>query len=127
MEPGRFCWLDLAATDEARATAFYTALAGWSAYGERLHGGVFTRLFHGAGAIGSVYQLSAAARAAGAPSHWTPYIEVASLEAALARTETLGGSVIVDEMLVPGVARLALIRDPVDALTGLWEPLTAAR
>ena len=29
--PGRFCWVDLAATDAARAKDFYGRLFGWAA------------------------------------------------------------------------------------------------
>ena len=37
--PGRFCWLDLAATDAARALAFYRDAFGWTGHEERANGG----------------------------------------------------------------------------------------
>ena len=41
---GRFCWLDLAAADAARAAEFYTELFGWSARSQAANGGTFVRL-----------------------------------------------------------------------------------
>ena len=43
---GEFCWVDLAATDAARATDFYGNLFGWGASPQRANGGTFVRLTH---------------------------------------------------------------------------------
>jgi uncharacterized protein len=118
---GRFCWLDLAATDAAQAKAFYAGAFGWTAHEQAANGGVFTRLRCGALDAGTLYELGAAQRERGVPSHWTPYISVADLEATLERVASHGGRVVVPPVAIDGMARIALIEDAVGALVGLWQ------
>lgn len=121
-----FCWVDLAATDAAAARRFYAEVFGWSAQDQAANGGIFTRLRAGGADVGSLYQLDAAQRAAGAPSHWTPYVAVDAIDAAARRVEAAGGRVVVAPFEVDGVARIALVQDAVGALLGLWQALGAA-
>lgn len=121
MLPGRFCWLDLAATDAPRAKAFYAEVFGWSALDQAANGGHFTRLRYRGRDTGTLYQLGSAQRDAGVPSHWTPYIAVTDIEATLRHTERAGGRVVVTPTTIEGVARIAMIEDAVGALVGLWQ------
>ena len=41
---GRFCWLDLAATNVEKAKSFYGNLFGWTSFEQPANGGSFTRL-----------------------------------------------------------------------------------
>lgn len=118
---GRFCWVDLAAADAARAAGFYAELFGWNARPQAANGGEFVRLAHAGRDIGSLYQMRPAERAAGIASHWTPYVAVDDVAAAIRRAVLLGASVAVEPFCVEGVARIALIVDPVGAELGLWE------
>jgi hypothetical protein len=123
IESGRFCWLDLAATDASAAISFYAQLFGWAAHEQKANGGSFTRLQLGGSDVGSLYQLGKAAIRAGMPSHWTPYIRVDSVDDVVARATSIGGEEIISPVTVSGVARIALIRDPTGAHVGLWGPL----
>lgn len=123
---GHFCWIDLAATDAARAKAFYGALLGWTAQEQQLLGGSITQLRSSAGDVGSLYQLSRSLCEQGVPSHWTPYIQVANLDDALRHARALGGKALVAPLVMPRIARIALILDAVGAQVGLWEPIEAA-
>jgi len=118
---GRFRWADLAATDAARATEFYAEMFGWSACPQAANGGTFVRLEHEGQAFASLYQLRRSERDAGVASHWTPYVQVDDVEAACARVIALGGIVAVEPFAVDGVARIALVVDPVGASFGLWQ------
>lgn len=120
---GQFCWADLAAHDAERAKAFYAQLFGWRSSVHAANGGSFTQLRHAGRDIGSVYQLRRAQLEQGVPSHWTPYVRVADLEATAARADALGGAVVVRPFAISGVARIALIADAVGAPIGLWESL----
>jgi len=105
---GRFCWLDLAATDADRAKRFYADLFGWRAHEQPANGGAFTRL--------SLADCDV-------PSHWTPYVCVDDIEATAGRAVALGGQLLVQPFEVSGVARIALVADAVRARVGLWEPV----
>ena len=122
-DAGRFCWLDLAATDASSAKTFYRNLFGWTSHEQLANGGSFTRLRLSDHDIGSVYQLKEALLDNGMTSHWTPYVRVHDIEQAAGRATQFGGTVIVDPFLVSGIARIALILDSVGAVVGLWEPI----
>jgi predicted enzyme related to lactoylglutathione lyase len=122
---GRFCWVDLAASDAATAKCFYSQLLGWTSHDCDALGGVFTCLRNGGADIGSLYQLKQSHLVRGVPSHWTPYVRIADMDATIARAEALVGEVIVPPFTVPGMARVALILDAVGALVGLWQPVEA--
>jgi uncharacterized protein len=120
---GRFCWVDLAATDAGQAQTFYGELFGWLPCQDEANGGAFTRLRLGDREIGSIYQLQPAHLDRGVPSHWTPYVHVTNVDAAVRRTETLGGQVLIRPLAIAGLARIAIVVDPVGAHLGLWQPL----
>jgi predicted enzyme related to lactoylglutathione lyase len=119
--PGRFCWLDLAATDAGAAAAFYAEAFDWTVREMRAAGGTILRFRHGGHDVGSAYQLRPRHLAAGVPSHWTPYLRVLALEGAAARVAACGGRVIVPPFAVSDRVRIALVQDVVGALLGLWQ------
>ena len=122
---GRFCWLDLAATDVDSAKSFYGGLFGWEPCEQRANNGSFIRMQLSDQDVGSIYQLRDAQIDHGMPSHWTPYIRVDDLDSAAQRVTLFGGRVIVRPFTVNGIARIALIMDSVGACVGLWEPIRA--
>jgi len=122
-DTGRFCWLDLAATNADNAKTFYRNLFGWTSHEQLANGGSFTRLRLSDHDIGSVYQLKEALLDNGMTSHWTPYVRVNNIEKAAGRATQFGGTVVVDPFPVSGIARIALILDSVGAVVGLWEPI----
>lgn len=124
--PGRFCWLDLAATDAVSAAQFYQQLFGWTSRMQRANGGHFTRLQASGRDVGSLYQLRRDLLDRGTPSHWTPYVRVLDVGDTARRAREIGGTVIVHPFEVSGVARIALIVDAVGAQIGLWESVGQA-
>ncbi|HVK32554.1 MAG TPA: VOC family protein [Burkholderiaceae bacterium] len=122
--PGAFCWLDLAASDDDAAMAFYSQAFGWRFATQRANGGRFTRCRVGGRDVASLYRLRHAQREQGVPSHWTPYLRVDNLDALVPRIAPLGGRVLVAPFDVERSARIALIEDAVGAVVGLWQPLS---
>jgi uncharacterized protein len=121
---GRFCWLDLAASDAAEAKAFYRRLFGWIAVEQHANGGIFTRLCSFDRDVGSLYQMEAKL-ARKVPSHWTPYVRVEDVERTAQQASELGGHILIHPFLVSGVARIAVIMDSVGAQVGLWQPIAS--
>src|SRR5262249_42728005 len=117
-EAGRFCWVDLAATDAEKAKAFYKEVFGWTSHEQFANGGSFTRLCLSEDDVGSIYQLSRSHLDQGVPSHWTPYIRVDDIEDAVERVVSCGGEVIISPFAVSDIARIALILDSVGAHLG---------
>lgn len=125
-EAGRFCWVDLAASDALRATAFYGRLFGWTSHDQSANGGIVTRLRLAGEDVGSLYQMNQGLLDQGARSHWTPYVRVDDADDTARRVALLGGRVLVRPFVVSGIARIALIQDPAGANIGLWEPIDMA-
>ena len=121
--PGHFVWADLAATNAASAISFYSRMFGWTPIQYNVGGGAITRLCLDNLTFASIYQLRSRHDAAGVPSHWTPYIAVQDADAATAQVADLGGRPIVRPFDVDGIARVALVQDPVGALVGIWQQL----
>ena len=119
--PGRFCWFDLAATDAVAAAGFYAEAFDWRAHEVSAAGGAILRFRRGGRDVASAYQLRPRHIAAGVPSHWTPYLRVVSIEAAIRRVCACGGRVIVPPFAVSARVRIALVQDVVGALLGLWQ------
>ena len=120
-KPAGFRWLDLAAADTGKAAEFYARLFGWKACRQKANGGEYFHFSAGGEAFASLYQLNSRQLAAGVPSHWTPYVGVADVDAAGAKAAALGGEVLVRPFSVDGVARICLVTDSAGALLGLWE------
>jgi predicted enzyme related to lactoylglutathione lyase len=88
--PGTFCWTDLATTDVAGATAFYTELFGWrTAALPGQAAGDYTLLLVGDALVAALYP-------AGESMHpaWLSYVSVVDADATAARALDLGGTVL---------------------------------
>jgi predicted enzyme related to lactoylglutathione lyase len=112
--PGSFCTAVLRTRDLERAATFYGALVGWTAHelpatsGHRL-------LKFGGKTVASLQEIPEGS------DLWVPHVSVESVERTTADALTLGAT-LVDMTNVPGLARLATVRDPEGALFGLWQP-----
>lgn len=119
-QPGQFHWFELMTSDAEAAVPFYEAVFGYQTDSMDMPTGryhVFSRDGqHRAGAM------SLPEEAKGAPPAWLPYVNVADVDAALARAQKNGGTVCVPAMDVPMVGRLGQIIDPNGAWLGLITP-----
>ena len=122
-EPGTFCWVELATTDPARAKAFYGALFGWTAHDMPTgDGGTYTMLRLDGDDVAALSELDAGRREQGVPPHWFHYVSVADADAAAARAESLGGTVLGQPFDVLDSGRTAIIQDPTGAVLAAWQP-----
>lgn len=122
-EPGTFCWVDLATTDQTAAKAFYGALFGWTTSDVPMgDGGTYTMLRLDGDDVAALSELDAARREQGIPPHWFHYVSVADADAATARAGELGGTVLSGPFDVGDSGRMAIIQDPSGAVLGLWQP-----
>jgi predicted enzyme related to lactoylglutathione lyase len=109
---------EIPADDLPRAKAFYAGLFGWEI--GPVPGFTDYEMFQdrpgeSGGAIGL--------RGQSVPERLRIYVEVDSLDTAVARVDELGGSVAVEITDVPGQGRFAAVVDPEGNEIGLWESL----
>jgi uncharacterized protein len=120
-QPGAICWNELMTTDVAGAKSFYTQLLGWKTepFGPGMD---YTILKNGDTGIGGIL----AAHKPGVPAHWLPYVLVEDVDATVAQTVKLGGTVCNAGINVPEVGRIAVLKDPQGAVFGIIKPQTGA-
>ena len=115
--PGTFCWIELLTSDPAGARDFYGDLFGWTFEpGQDVAGAgpsVIARL--------GGHDICGFVQAAGSPC-WRSWISVDDLDATMVRAASVGSEAIAEPVDVPDKGRSALLRDPIGATFGLWEP-----
>ena len=104
-DPGTLCWNELNTRDLERAKAFYGPLFGWDFEGE---GYVSIKLNDRH--VGGMLPLSAE-MPADMPAHWAAYFTVDKHDAALAKVKELGGSSMMEGMVLDGVGTASVVSD----------------
>lgn len=119
-------WVDLATSDADAAEAFYTALFGWTSEDQGEEAGHYRLLRKGGKDVAALYAVDPDQ----GPPRWNTYVTVDDVDAAAARVDPAGGTLIVPpfDVLVagagadPGVmGRMAVVSDPAGAIVALWE------
>ena len=114
---GSFIWYELMTTDADAATAFYSAVTGWTiAKGDHPNpDGLDYRhiLRSDGGNEGGMLALTPAMCDGGAHPCWLPYLHVADIDAAVTAIANEGGQVLMPVADI-GVGRIAMVRDPQD-------------
>jgi predicted enzyme related to lactoylglutathione lyase len=113
-EPGAPGWFELFTRDHAAAVAFYEAVFGWSTH---VMGDTdefrYSTLEEGDAAAAGIMDASGFLPE-GVPDHWSVYFQVTDADAAIARAEELGATVVVPAEDTP-YGRLATLTDPTGA------------
>ena len=113
--PGAFSWSDLMCPDPARAAEFYARLFGWAVDTMPMPGepsATYRVLKVGEVAVAGLM----ATPQAHIPPHWASYVTVADVDATVALAQSLGATVLMPPMEVPGVGRIATLQDPQGAV-----------
>jgi predicted enzyme related to lactoylglutathione lyase len=119
---GAFCWYECGSRDAAAAEAFYTGLFGWQASANPMPGvedGVYTILAQDGRDVGGLYELSGP-HFEGVPSHWAAYVWTDDVDAVAGQVAGLGGQLLQPPFDVPGVGRMAVVKDPQGAVLHLF-------
>jgi len=136
--PSRFSWHELGTNDDARATAFYSELFGWTIEPSELMDGsgpppadhpdpegaagmTYWMIRQDGNDLAGAYNLPPAVLEAGVPPHWLSYVGVEDTDATCARASELGGTVAMGPMDVFDIGRMAVITDPTGATFALWQ------
>lgn len=120
---GDFVWMELATTDLPGAKQFYGALFGWRPCDIPMGPDfVYTMFLHHNRDACAAYTMKPEDQALGIPSHWLLYVAVDNADEAVSRALQLGGQPLSPAFDIPGVGRMAVIRDPVGAIFAIFQP-----
>lgn len=114
---GTPCWVDLSVPDLPAATAFYSAVLGWSFVdsGEELGNyHVAQSGGHAAAGIGPLQQEDQ-------PVAWTVYLASDDVDATAKLVTDNGGTVLIEPMGVPGNGRMCIALDSTGGAFGIWQ------
>jgi predicted enzyme related to lactoylglutathione lyase len=114
---GTPCWVDLAVPDVAAATAFYSAVLGWTFVdtGEEYgHYHIARTKDRAAAAIGPLQQ-------EGQPAAWTVYLASDDADATAKLITENGGTVLAPPFDIPGNGRMLVALDTCGAAFGAWQ------
>lgn len=114
---GVFTWNELMTDDVEKARAFYAAALGWSFESFPMPEGTYWVAKIGDQAVAGLMSLEGVTPP-GTPPHWFPYLEVDDVDARAEAVEDLGGAVLRAPFDVPGVGRIAIVRDVTGAAMG---------
>lgn len=118
--PGQFGWHELYAGDLDSAFAFYSKVFGWTKAEAHDMGpmGIYQLFATGGDAIGGMITKP---KEIPAP-FWLYYINVAEIDAAIAKTKAAGGTIMQGPMEVPGGSWIAQALDPQGAMFAMVAP-----
>jgi predicted enzyme related to lactoylglutathione lyase len=118
---GEFCWYELGTTDIASAKGFYGEMFGWGHEDLSMGGtGSYTLWKQQGEAIGGLYKLEGP-MFEGVPPHWMTYVAVDSVDKDIEKAKSLGGEVFMGPHDVPGVGRVAFVKDPQGAAIAMYQ------
>ncbi len=116
--PSRFVRHDLMCTDVPAATRFYSELFDWKTTEVKAMGMTIVRLSVEEQVLGGIIPFD---KSLGHPSHWVPYVYVASVDDCCKRVRELGGQVCMGATDIPP-GTFAMINDPQKAIFSPFTP-----
>ena len=109
-EHGALCWNELLTNDTAKASAFYTGLFGWTAHEQDMGGMIYTVFMNGDRPAGGMMKIDK--NWGEVPPNWLVYFAVNDCDASVGLAQSMGGEAFSAPMDIPGVGRMAVMKDP---------------
>lgn len=119
---GTFYWNELNTRDAETAKAFYGALVGWTFDEMTMPDGSYWVAMQDGKPAGGIFTM-AGPDFEGVPEHWFTYLAVDDVDTRVERVSAAGGQVIRPAFDVPGVGRIAIVKDPLGAVLGIMTPV----
>jgi hypothetical protein len=116
---GAFVWHECLTSDSARAQSFYAELLGWEIEVWKPGELDYSMIKVGDATHGGFWQAEG-----GIPSHWLGHVCVEDVDAAAARVEPAGGSILRPRMEVPEVGAFVIVQDPQGAVVSIYQAET---
>ena len=121
-DPNTWCWNELTTRDPQRSVEFYGAVFGWTAGLLPMEGAAdYTEFRVGDRGIAGMMPMEGDSWPADLPNHWMVYFTVDDCEAAVAKVESLGGTITVPPTEVPP-GTFAVVHDPQGAVFSVIAP-----
>jgi predicted enzyme related to lactoylglutathione lyase len=121
MAHGHFYWNELMTRDVEGAKSFYGTTVGWQFDGMPMEGSTYWVCKDGDQAVGGIMDMNRP-DFEGIPPHWFAYLAVDDVDARVERAKAAGAELLRPMFDVPGVGRIAILKDPTGAVLGWITP-----
>ena len=121
MPHGNFCWNELMTRDVEKAKKFYGDTIGWSFDAMQSPMGTYWIAKMGDKPVGGLFTLTSP-QFDGVPESWMAYLAVDDVDARVKKAQSLGAQLMRPIFDVPGVGRIAILREPGGAGIGWMTP-----
>jgi uncharacterized protein len=118
---GHFYWNELMTRDPEGAKTFYGKALGWQFAGMPMPDGTYWVCKDGDSPVGGIFDMNRP-EFEGIPPHWFAYIAVDAVDRRVEQAVTTGAQLLRPIFDVPGVGRIAILKDPVGAAVGWITP-----
>jgi predicted enzyme related to lactoylglutathione lyase len=119
---GSFYWNELMTRDAEQAKKFYGAAIGWTFDAMPMENGTYWVAKIGDKPVGGIFSINAPAFN-GVPESWMSYLAVDDVDARVKKAQAGGATLMRPIFDVPGVGRIAILREPGGAGIGWMTPV----
>lgn len=117
---GYIAWSELMTRDIAAARAYYTDVCGWDYHAMTMDDGTdYLVALSDGQEVAGIMDMADVPGFEDVPPHWFTYLGVADVDDAVTKTKRSGGEIIRAPFDVPGVGRIAIVKDSTGAALGL--------
>ena len=122
MAHGQFHWNELMTRNVEQAKKFYADTLGWNFDGMPMPGGgTYWLATMGGEPVGGIFDISGSDYQ-DVPESWMPYIAVDDVDARVKKAIAAGAQLMKPAFDVPGVGRIAILKEPGGAGLGWMTP-----
>ena len=118
---GEFYWNELMTRDPEKAKKFYADTLGWSFEAMPMQNGTYWLAKMGDAMVGGIFPLNAP-QFDGVPESWMSYLAVDDVDARVKKATAAGATLMRPIFEVPGVGRIAILKEPGGAGIGWMTP-----
>ena len=118
---GTMHWNELMTNDVEKAKRFYSETIGWIFEAMRMPEGNYWVAKIGDDYVCGFFPMQGA-DFAGVPDHWMPYVAVDDIDSILPQAQRAGAVICREPFDVPGVGRIAILKEPGGAMVGWMTP-----
>ncbi|MEP1932213.1 MAG: VOC family protein [Roseibium sp.] len=123
-EHGTFYWNELMTRDTGKARDFYGKSLGWTFTEMPMEEGTYVVANLGDKPVGGIFPMNRP-KFDGVPEHWMSYIAVDNIDERLELAKANGAEIIQPPFDVPGIGRIATLKDVGGAIQGWMTPAAA--
>jgi uncharacterized protein len=120
-ESNAVVWNELNTRDPEAAKSFYGAVFGWGFEEREFETGTYASIKVGEDSIGGMIDITGRAPDE-VPAHWLVYFAVDDVDATAAKATDSGGGVALEAFDIAEVGRIAIVKDPFDAVFAVMAP-----